>query len=59
MYKKGKEKIETDLNIDKFLKTIRDLKVVVKQQLMDSQLNYKVQHNPKNLIDLESSCEYV
>ena len=42
MFKMGKEKLENDLNIDRILRSVSDLKCYVKKKLMDENFKLKV-----------------
>ena len=41
LYKQGKQKIETNLNIDNIMNTLRDCKMVVKTQMIDATKRFK------------------
>ena len=56
MYKKSEDKIDTELDVTKLMKTIRDMKTIIKGTLMEnSQTKFQVKHAPKNIIDLDES----
>ena len=57
MFKMGKEKLETDLNIDRILRSVSDLKCYVKKKLMDENFKLKVQNNPEKVVHIHSSEE--
>jgi hypothetical protein len=54
LIKKGKERIENDLSLEDIVKTLRDIKIVIKNNILDEELKFQIQHNHKNVIDLES-----
>ena len=40
LYEKGSEKIKTELNIVKIVKDLRNLKILIKNSLMDPQIKF-------------------
>jgi hypothetical protein len=57
LLEKGKERIQKDLNIEQIVKSLRDIKIFVRNNCMDEKHKFQIQHNPKTVIDLESSDE--
>ena len=57
LFNKGREKLENDLNIDRMLRSISDLKCYVKKKLMDKNFKLKVQNNPEKVVHIHSSEE--
>ena len=55
----GKEKIECQLNIVKIIKNLRHMKILLKSSLMNPEINHKIMHSKKNVINLSSEEEYV
>ena len=53
MYKKGVDRLEKELCIEKAVKNIRDMKILIKSKFMTEEEKFKVMHNFKNIIDLE------
>ena len=53
LYNMGAERIEADTSMEKLVKTLRDIKILVKNQFMDEDLKFQIQQNHKNVIDLE------
>jgi len=51
----GSQKIKSELNIVKIVKDLRNLKILIKNSLMDSQMKFQIQHAEENLIDLDES----
>ena len=47
--------LEKDLSIGKLIKNLRDMKLASKSEMMNTELRLKIQHDPRNLIDLDSS----
>ena len=61
LYEKGQDRIDTELNIIKIMKSVRDMKVLLKSSLMDKEAKFQIKHSRKNLIDIDetiSSEEY-
>jgi hypothetical protein len=58
MYRKGKDKIDTELDLSKLVKTIRDTKILLRGTLMNSDTTkFMVKHAPKNILYIDdSSC---
>ena len=50
LFKKGRYKIENELNIDKILNNMRELKSVMKSHTVDRS---KFAHNHKNFISID------
>ena len=40
LYEEGSERLETDLSLEKLIKHLRDIKVLVKNQLMDDDIRF-------------------
>jgi hypothetical protein len=54
MYEIGSNKIEAQLNIVKIITNLRHMKILLKNSLMNPEVNHKILHSKKNIIDLES-----
>ena len=50
----GSEKIETQLNIIKIITNLRHMKILLKNSLMNPEVNNKILHSKKNIINLSS-----
>ena len=58
MYQQGEDKIETELDIVKMMKTLRDIKILVKNTwLSDAGTKYAVKHAPRNIINVDESSD--
>ena len=55
MYDEGKDRIDTELNIVKIIKTLRDLKILMKNSIMDDEIMFAIKHSQKNVINIEKS----
>ena len=55
MIKKGKERLSNDLSIEKIIKHLRDIKLIVKTQIMDEKLKFKIQYDKNNFIDIDET----
>ena len=49
----GKERIEKELNIVKIMKSVRDIKILMKHYMMSTDVRFQVAHSVKNFIDIE------
>ena len=57
LYEVGEERIESELNIVKFMNNLRNFKIVLKNSIMDPVVRKQIKHAEKNLIILDSSLE--
>ena len=55
LYREGASRIKHDLNIESIIKTLRDLKIYFKKNLLDEDQMFQIQHHHKNVIDLEET----
>lgn len=53
LYKLGTKRLDEDLSIERIVKGLRDVKILVKQQFLDEKLKFEIYHNRKNVLDLE------
>ena len=54
IYEKGQKRIDSELNIVKFMNNLRNVKILLKASLMkDPEVKMQVKHNKKNLIMLD------
>lgn len=49
--------LEKDFSIEKLIKNLRDLKLLIKSQVMTQELRLNIQYQPRNLIDLDISSD--
>ena len=49
----GRKRIEKELDIVKILKSLRDIKILMKNSLMTPEIKYQIAHCEKNFIDIE------
>ena len=49
----GRKRIEKELDIVKILKSLRDIKISMKNSLMTPEIKYQISHCEKNFIDIE------
>lgn len=54
LYDKGQEMIETQLNILKIVKNLRNLKILMRGSMMTEKVKQQIAHEEKNLINLDS-----
>lgn len=57
MLHEGKRRIEKELDIVKIMKSIRNVKILMKNSLLSPDVKFQIAHAEKNLIDLETSEE--
>ena len=58
---RGEERLEKEMSLERIIKYLRDIRIYVKEKILanDDLLQFEIQHNHKNVIDLESSnCNY-
>ena len=53
----GKRRIERELDILKIMKSIRNVKILMKNSSLSPEVKFQIAHAEKNLIDLEASEE--
>lgn len=51
--------LEKDFSIEKLIKNLRDLKLAVKKEIMNDDMRLKIQHLPRNIIDLDLSDDSI
>ena len=57
MYEEGNDRIEGKLNIVKIAKQQTDVKVLLKNSMLNDEIMYQIRHSQKNCIDLDASSE--
>ena len=58
LYEEGEDKIESELNIVKIMKTLRDMKILLKGTLMnDVGTKFQVKHAAKNILNLDDTSD--
>lgn len=57
MYETGQERLEKELNIVKILRSLRFIKILMKNSLMSPQVKFEIKHSGKNLIVLDETQE--
>ena len=55
LYTEGSDRIEKEFDIVKIVKSIRNIKVFLKNRLMDSKVRFEVRHSHKNVIEVYTS----
>ena len=53
LLREGRKRIEKELDIVKIMKSLRDIKLLMKNSLMTPDIKYQVVHSEKNFIDIE------
>mmetsp|Transcript_3000 Transcript_3000/g.4638 ORF Transcript_3000/g.4638 Transcript_3000/m.4638 type:complete len:112 (+) Transcript_3000:1418-1753(+) len=59
LFKKGKKLLHEDLSIEKLIKTLRDIKIFMKKHWLDDRRRFEIQHDPRNVIDLDDLNDYL
>ena len=54
LYEEGQDRIETELDLVKLMKNLRNMKVLMRNSLMNKQVKFDILHSYKNLINLDS-----
>ena len=57
LYDDGTDRLDTELGVERILKHLRDLRIYVNHNLLDEQAKFNIQHNFKNVIDVEKSTD--
>lgn len=58
LYEEGEEKLSNELDIVKILKTLRDMKILLKGTLLsDPGTKFHVKHAPKNILNLDETSD--
>jgi len=57
LLREGRKRIEKELDIVKIMKSLRDIKLLMKNSLMTPEIKYQVAHSEKNFIDIELDGE--
>ena len=57
LYEEGSDRIESELNIVKFMKKIRYLNILMKNSLMTRERKFEITHSEKNFINIDLSDE--
>lgn len=50
---RGAEKINKELNILKIIKSLRDMKILMKSKMLDKETKFEIAHSRKNIIDID------
>ena len=59
LYEEGGDRIESELNIVKFMNNIRNFKIVLRHSLMDPKVKAQIKHTEKNCIILDTSGDSI
>ena len=59
MLQKTGMKLERDASIERIIKHIRDVKLILKSQLLNEELRFKVQYNKNNVVCLADQSNEV
>ena len=57
LYEKGQDRIDTELDIVKMMKSLRNMKILMRNSFMDEEVKYQITHSKKNLINIDTSSE--
>lgn len=55
MYERGQGRIESELNIVKIMKSVRNMKILMRHSFMDDEIKYQISHSKKNLINIDTT----
>ena len=53
LYEVGVEQIDAEMDISRITKYIRDIRIYMKQKVLDDHIKFQIQHNHKNVINLD------
>lgn len=51
--KRGSQQISKELNVLKIIKSLRDLKILIKSKMLDTETKFEIAHSSKNVIDID------
>lgn len=54
LYKLGKKRMRSELNISKLVKNLRNLKILIKNSFLNDKISYMIYHSLKNTLDIDS-----
>ena len=54
LFQEGRLRIEKDLNVIKLIKSIKEMRILMKNSMMTPEIRFKVAHSTKNCINLDS-----
>ena len=57
LYEKGQDRIDTELDIVKIMKSLRNMKILMKNSFMDGEVKYQITHAKKNLLNIDTSSD--
>ena len=57
LIKKGREKLDEEMNIVDLIRGIRKLKILLQNSLRDSEIQVLIKHDEQNLIEVDDSDE--
>ena len=57
LYEEGEDRIDTELDIVKIMKGVRDAEVMLKSSVMDNEAQFQIQHAEKNYINIDDTDE--
>ena len=57
LYEEGQDRIETELDLVKLTKNLRNMKMLMRSSLMSNQVKFEIRHAYGNLINLDSDTE--
>ena len=57
LYDKGQDRIDTELDIVKMMKSLRNMKILMRNSFMDEEVKYQITHAKKNLINIDTSSD--
>lgn len=50
---RGSQKINKELNVLKIIKSLRDMKILMKSKMLDKETKFEIAHSRKNIIDID------
>lgn len=54
MFQTGTQRLENEMSIEKILRSLRDLKILIKKKFRDEEQRFLIKYSHKNVIDVES-----
>ena len=57
LYEKGQDRIDSELDIVKIMRSLRNLKILMRHSFMDEEVKYQISHARKNLLNIDTSSD--
>ena len=55
LWERGTKRLEHDFDVERLVKQLRDIRIFFRERVFDEKIRFQIQHNKKNVIDVEES----